>query len=212
VMTQQLIPLLSTNSNQSRLRGSCALGVAPYTNIIIDLYLADEESWTNGQKFQLSELAYTDPVTSQIEYYGFAQGRTYLASFVDNGPQDLDPAPGQFEFDISSLGLSTAALVTVAANYSVDRPGTHNGRTHTSVFAMPVTLQPAPRLAIAKSGTNVFLSWPANQGVFSVQSSATLAPPLWTNLTPQPPIVPVGTNYQATVVISNAPAFFRLAR
>jgi hypothetical protein len=204
-----IIPALFASSTQASLRGSCAPGLAPYTNIMIDVYLADEEGWTNGQVFQFSELAYTNSLGETL-YNGFVQGRTYLGSFVDNGLQDLDPAPGQFVFDVSSLNISVSDLVTVAANYSADPPGTHNGRTHTSNFAMPIHLLPAPRLKIAMLAQNIVISWPTNSGLLTFQSTQTLYPPDWTDLMEQPPIISVGTNYEARLPISAGAVFFRL--
>ncbi|PYX63927.1 MAG: hypothetical protein DMG78_31095, partial [Acidobacteria bacterium] len=131
-----IIPILSTNSTFPRLTGTCAVGVAPYTNIIIDVYQLDPEGWENGKLFGLSELITPDGVTN-----GFPQGRKYLGSFVDNGPQDSDPAVGKFSFDLSAFDLGPG-LVTVTANYSADPPGTHKGRTHTSNFSNPVGLIP----------------------------------------------------------------------
>jgi hypothetical protein len=210
--TGQIIPQLFTNSTQGRLRGSCPLGVAPYTNIVIDVYLADEEAWTNGQQFQLAELMYYDPVTATPQYYGFAQGRTWLASFVANGPLDLNPAVGQFDLDISALNLTTSTLITAAASYSADPVGAHNARAHTGPFATPITLQPAPRLSATQSGNNLLLSWPASQGLFTIQSTPGLAPPVWSNLQPQPPIQQVGADYQAILPLTSSRGFFRLAR
>jgi hypothetical protein len=212
IETNQIIPEISTNSNQSLLRGTCALGVAPYTNIIIDVYAADEEGWTNGQKFSLLELAYTDPITMDTKYYGFPQGKTYLGSFVDNGPKDLNPAAGQFTLDISSLGIGTSTLVTLAASYSADPPGTHNGRTHTSEFANPLTLVSAPRLRIARSGTNVVISWATNAGTFTIQATPQFGPTSWASLAPQPTVSVVGTNYEATIPINTTQRYIRLAR
>jgi hypothetical protein len=212
IETNQIIPEISTNSNQSLLRGTCALGVAPYTNIIIDVYAADEEGWTNGQKFSLLELAYTDPITMDTKYYGFPQGKTYLGSFVDNGPKDLNPAAGQFTLDISSLGIGTSTLVTLAASYSADPPGTHNGRTHTSEFANPLTLVSAPRLRIARSGANVVISWATNAGTFTIQATPQFGPTSWASLAPQPTVSVVGTNYEATIPINATQRYIRLAR
>jgi len=203
-----IIPTLLTSSTQAHLRGTCALGKYPYTNVIIDVYLADEEGWTNGQTFEFFELAYTNSLGGTL-YYGFAQGKTYLGSFVDNGPQDLDPAPGQFDLDISSFNVPVSDLVTVAANYSADLPGTHNGRTHTSNFAMPINLLPAPRMNIARINDFVVLSWPTNSGQLTIQSTPSLAPPDWTDLD-DVPINPVGTNYEARLPIASTDVFFRL--
>ncbi len=205
--TNAIIPALSRNSTQGRLRGSCALGKGSYTNIIIDVYLADEEGWTNGQLFQFSELAYTNSV-GDTQYYGFAQGRVYLGSFVDNGPQDLDPAPAQFDFDISSINIPVNELVTITANYSADPPGTHNGRVHTSNFAMPITLLPAPRLRIAQTGNNLMISWPTNSGPMTIQFTTNLVPANWMDTEVQGTLM--GTNYQASLPISSTSVFFRL--
>jgi hypothetical protein len=210
--TDQVLPVLSTNSSQGRLRGSCAQGVPPYTNVIVDVYVADEEGWTNGQKFELQELAYTDPSDGSTRFYGFAQGRRYLGSFVENGPEDLNPVPGQFEFDIRAFGLDTTSLITVAANYSADLPGTHNGQTHTSDFAMPVTLQPAPNLVAIRSGTGLSLLWPTNAGSFTIQSTPTIEPTSWVDLAPQPLVTVAGTNYKAELAVTNASRFYRLVR
>ncbi|HEY3914700.1 MAG TPA: hypothetical protein VGN61_09460 [Verrucomicrobiae bacterium] len=210
--TNALIPVLSTNSSQGILRGGCALGMAPYTNVIIDVYLADEEGWTNGQQFQFAELAYTDPATGNTLYQGFPQGKTWLATFTANGPQNLDPTPAQFAFDISSLGLSTNVLITLTASYSIDPPSTPNGRAQTSPFAFPITLRAAPRLTIAQAGANIALIWPASDGQFTIQSSISLSPSVWTNLVPEPTPVQMGADYKAIVAFPTATGFYRLAR
>jgi hypothetical protein len=202
-----IIPALSASSTQVRLRGSYAPGNAPYTNIVIDVYLADEEGWTNGQIFQFPELAYMNDAGDTL-YHGFAQGRTYLGSFTDNGPQDLDPTPGQFDFDISSLNIPVSALVTVAANYSADPPGTHNGRTHTSNFAMPITLLPAPRIGFTKIANTLKISWPTNSGLLTIQSATKLAPSDWMDINPA--VNQSGTNYEASLPILPTNVFFRL--
>ncbi|HVV01709.1 MAG TPA: hypothetical protein VHH88_10135, partial [Verrucomicrobiae bacterium] len=67
LVTNAIMPTLDGTSSQGILRGTCPLGLDPYTNVVVDLYLADQESWTNGQKLQLEELAYYDPVTAQTE-------------------------------------------------------------------------------------------------------------------------------------------------
>lgn len=211
-VNQAIIPQLATNCSQSRLRGSCAAGVAPFTNIVVDVYLADEEGWTNGQKFQLSELSYTDPLTLGTKYHGFTQGHEYLGSFTDNGPQDLDPAVGQFEFDISALNVATNQLVTVTVSYSAAAPGTHNAPAHTSNFSLPVTLEASPKLFITLSASNVLLWWPTNAGVFNIQTSPHLSPPAWMDLSPQPGLLVTGTLFQAALPVGGSNAFFRLTR
>jgi hypothetical protein len=201
-----LFPTLATNSTAQLLRGTYPDVVAPYTNLALDVYLADQEAWTNGQKFQFPELAH------ESGYAGFAAGHSWLASFDPQGPANLDPAPGQFAFDLSALAIPADALVTVAASYSVSAPGTHNAIAHTGPFALPVKLPTVPRLGIAVSGTNLFLTWPTNTGSFSVQTSVTLHPPAWANVDPPPVLHNVGTNWQAKIIFSGPAAFFRLTR
>jgi hypothetical protein len=207
-----IFPALATNSTQALLRGTVAPGVGAFTNIVIDVYLADNEAWTNGQQFQFSELAYPDPVTGATDYYGFAEGNTWLATFNVNSPANLDPTPGNFAFDISALHIPADALVTVAASYATNAPGAHNAVAHTSPFALPVTLQIVPPLAIAAVGTNIFLTWPTNAGAFTIQTTAALNPPAWANLNPPPAIQTAGTNYSAKINFSGPSAFFRLLR
>ena len=205
-------PVLTTNSTTTLLLGSVPSGIAPFTNIVVDVYLADNEAWTNGQQFQFSELAYIDPATMQTAYYGFAEGHTWLGAFNVNSPANLDPAPGQFAFDIRALHIPANELVTVAASYSPDAPGAHNAAAHTSPFALPITLQVVPPLTIAAVGTNIFLSWPTNAGAFTIQITAALNPPTWTNFLPQPAVQIVGTSFQAELIFGGGAAFFRLIR
>lgn len=119
----------TTNSIFPNLIGTFPIGIAPYTNVIIDVYQLDPEGWTNGQLFALPEL--TDGLTYTN---GFPQGSKYLASFpVSNS--------GAFALNVSRLDLGPGPI-TVTANYSADPPGTTHGRTHTSNFSTPGSLLP----------------------------------------------------------------------
>lgn len=203
-----VIPQLSTNLSQGRLRGVADVGLDPYTNLVVDVYVADSESWTNGRKFELSELWYTGP-SGETLFDGFAVGRTYLRSFADNGPQDLNPAPGAFEFDIGLLNAPAGAMVTVTANYLADSPGTRNARTHTSLFAKPVALPVLPKLALKTSGSALLLSWPAAAGTMRLQSTTSLTQPAWTDLTPQPQATQVGDDFQVTIPAGSGTLYLR---
>jgi len=117
-----VIPNLNTNSAYPRLKGTFAPGIAPYTNIFIDVYQLDQEGWTNGMA-----LSYFDTFNN-----GFAQGSKYFASFTVSNT-------GAFDIDLTGK-TTTLGPLTVTVNYSADPPGTHNGRVHTSNFSSPVTL------------------------------------------------------------------------
>lgn len=176
--TGDIIPLLSASSTAADIIGTCApTNGGAYSNIFIDVYILDQEGWTNGQDQALFEL--TDNATYTN---GFAQGRTYLGTFVDNGPTDRDPAVGRFNFNASALGLTAGMQLTVTANYSQDPPGTTHGRTHTSNFSNPVTVRSPLRIAsISRSGTTVSLSWTGGSAPYTVQKASAVTGP-WNTL------------------------------
>jgi hypothetical protein len=65
-----IIPGLdSTNSIFPNLVGTFPPGIAPYTNVIIDVYQLDQEGWNNGKQFVLAELTDNSTYTN-----GFPQG------------------------------------------------------------------------------------------------------------------------------------------
>ena len=116
-------PVISEQSTGQRLKGTVPAPNAEHPTVIVDLYVADAEGLQTGIDAGIPELP-----------NGFVQGRRYVASFVVDGPADLDPAPNQFEFDISGLG---GGNLTLTANYSRDPAGTANPRILTSPFSAP---------------------------------------------------------------------------
>ena len=110
--------------------GTFAPGIAPYTNIVVDVYQADPEGWANGQLFNEMELVDPSGTTN-----GFAQGKKYLGSI---------PVANTGSFNLTLPGLADVGigLVTVTVNYSADPAGTHNGRVLTGNFANPIYMYP----------------------------------------------------------------------
>ena len=177
-MPELVVPQISTNSTQSRISGRVDLGLDPYTNIMIDVYIADMEGWTNGQAFFLGELTWYDEEFAP-QYHGFAQGRTFLGTFVENGPEDLNPEPGSFEFNVGGWGLAAGTPITATANYSALPPRTRNAPVQRAC-RFPVNLMPGlePQVTIGRGGENsVTLSWPAAAGSFTIQSASAFAVP-----------------------------------
>jgi hypothetical protein len=88
-------PVIDTNSTAAMLMGICGTPVgAPFTNLVVDLYVSDP----------LGDAA------------GIPQGKTWLASFVES---PAAAAAGTFAFDITSLGLS-GTKVTLTVTYTSD--------------------------------------------------------------------------------------------
>jgi len=159
---ENLWPTLSASTTVSRLIGTAPLPTNTYPVVMIDLYVADPEGMATGKAL--------DPA---LYPNGWIQGKTSLGTFLDNGPADLNPAVGAYEFDISSLGLGVNTLLTVTANYSPSPAATHNGVTVTTLFSVPVPAGPGsvtPTLTVTRDASgDVILTYTG-----LLQSSATL--------------------------------------
>lgn len=191
-------PVLATNSTATRVTGTVPAGSTNYPNVMIDLYAVDPEGRTNGMAANIPELP-----------NGFVQGRTYLGSFT------VTATNGTFDFDTSSLSLAAGTLVTATANYSSAPAGTHNAPTITSAFSAPVTLGEGTgggsvTLSASRSGNNLVLAWPASAAGFMVQSSDSVVPANWADVTPQPAVVPNGNQNTVTIPIGAGNKFYRL--
>lgn len=178
-----VIPALDAGSSQfPTLAGTFAPGTNGFTNVIIDVYQLDPYGWTNGQAFALSELTDFSTYTN-----GFPQGKKYLGSF---------PVANTGSFNITlppSADLGSG--VTVTANYSKSPAGTALAATMTSEFAMPIFW---PVISMTQSGGNLNLSWDPANGLYTVQTNASVVSPgTWGNFTVgnvAPPVsVPIGT-------------------
>lgn len=174
-----LAPVLATNSTRQLLRGTLPLG-GPGTNgltaAVIDLHLAKP-----GREPESPDIGMR------------------LASFTEGGLADLDPAPAAFAFDVSAVpGLDSATHLVVTSTLA-DVTGTDTS-PFSNLLELPAT---APRLAIARAGTDVILTW--NDPAFAAQIHVgNLADPTgWTNL-------PAGSPARVPLA-GNSSAFFRLA-
>lgn len=132
-----------------------------------------------------------DPTTSATK----PQGKTWLASYKDNGPQDLDPTTNSFRFNICALAIpATGAKLVVQETVKDDISA------GSSTFSSALSLPDVPNtLSISTlTPTSVSVSWQAN-GV--LQATPNLNPAVWTNV---PGCSPV------TLPSSSSRLFFRL--
>jgi hypothetical protein len=179
-------PVLSA-STITTLNGTFNAPTNSATNIVIDVYLPDPQSQTNGAKFDYAFFGGTAGP-------GFVEGRTHLGSFLDNGPYDSDPAVGAFSLNIAGLGLAHGTKVTVAVVYSK--------------WARPVVT------SITHSGSSTTLTWSGDNGGpfnvvgaggassgFGVQSASSLAGP-WTTT--------FAANNSITLPAAGSIAFYRI--
>ena len=194
-------PVLLTNSSTSRLVGTVPVPGTDFPTVMVDLYTIDQEGFTNGMAANIPELP-----------FGFVQGKSYLGSYT------VTSTDGTFDFAIGNLGLAEGTQVTVTANYSASPAGTPDAPVLTSAFSAPVALSnigqgdTGPTLTASHSGNNLVLAWPATATGYMVQSSDNVAPGNWTDLDPQPPVVPAADQNTATLTISSGVKFYRLRK
>jgi hypothetical protein len=100
--TLLLIPVIAS-ANATTLSGTCGLPLQntnqfgiPYTNLFIDLYLADPEP--------------ANP----------PQGMTWLARYTENSTADSNPAVGAFSVSTAGLGLHSGSKITLTVTYTTD--------------------------------------------------------------------------------------------
>jgi hypothetical protein len=167
--------VLNTNlTSTRRLVGTVPIAETnnyPYT--ILDLYAANPESRQLGR----------DSLIPEFSTNGFVLGDSYLGSLVVGSTNNHNPNPGQFDFDLSKLGLHGGFKLTVTANYSMDPPGAHNARVLTSPFADPLNLPLAlkiDRISIVTGG-KIQIDW---TGTGTLQSTPVLpaSPTSWTDV------------------------------
>ncbi len=156
---------LDPASTTTLLQGSVppALSTPDVTGPVIDVYIADA--------FGL----YQSPAAPQ--------GRSYLGSYVVDGPGDLNLAAGSFSVNIAPLNLTAAELarVTITANYTLS--GVQDVTTSFSpILGTVVIPPPLGGLNVSPNAGGVQLQWTGGTSPFRVDSATDPAGP-WAALT-----------------------------
>jgi hypothetical protein len=130
------------------------------------------------------------------------QGKKWLATYADNGPQDLDSQTNYFRFNLCSLPISsTGAKITVNETCG-DTDATDDSYVGSSRFATAFALPDVSNaLSISKAVGSVTLTWQMN-GVLQTNTSLT-SPGTWGNVSGCSPV---------TLSVGAAPLFFRVAQ
>lgn len=133
----------------------------------------------------------------------------YLGTFFEGGPDDLNPAAGEFTFDLSTLGVPGGSKLCVAVTYSSSETSSEAGTSVTSPASNAVETggsvsQPIGSIAISRDGSNVKITWQTGTPPFQVQRRATVAGGAWEN------VGSVTTEKTATIAVGSSPAFFRV--
>ena len=194
------VTAVDPGSSTRRFKGTFPLGRAPFTNVVVDVYVANEEGLTNGAKFQT--LTNILPV--------WAQGESVLAyNLQADKLGDLNPATGAFTFNLAPYNIAAGTKVTVTASYALaGAVGTYMGRMHTSRFSLPVSLNAVAPIIITSIVNNgngtATLTWTGGDAPYILEQCATLpaAPGSWSA---------VSTNATASATVSlGGAAYFRV--
>jgi hypothetical protein len=127
-----------TAATTTSLSGTCQAPKPAFPDVYVDVYISDPGGDAAG-----------DP-----------QGLTYLGTYKVDGPADSNPAANAFTFDISALGLSSGAKITLAATYR-------------KTGAQPTIT------SITRSGANAVIAFTGGLPTYGVQQTASLAPANW---------------------------------
>ncbi len=134
-----------------------------------------------------------------------------------NSENNLANAAGITTFG-PNVSMTTKAIC-IAAKGSINStnnpaagPDSGSETTLYTVINNPAPVPSAPRITVSRSGGDLLLSWPVDAGLFTLQSTPSVLPTSWADVTPQPATTQVGNNYQMTVQIGAGKAYFRLAR
>jgi hypothetical protein len=125
------------------LKGTIPAPSAACPNVELDLYLADPAA-----------LAKTNFWPAAMTHPG-----TFLGTFTDNGPSDLNPIANEISIDVSSMGLTDRTYLAAAASYS-SISGRFNA-THaiTSPMSNPVSIKPTLIIKANPATFTTELSW-----------------------------------------------------
>ncbi len=104
-------------------------------------------------------------------------------------------------------------IATSGQYYGMDLSADGRNMVLGAAFGNAYVLEPACRLSVTKSGSNVILSWPEYYTSAVIESSATLDPGTFAELYPQPAVKTANGEKSAVIAIDPAtPAFYRLRK
>jgi hypothetical protein len=132
----------------------------------------------------------TNPRTAYVEYGSSDQGAIIIGTEFDPATPAMANWNGMLDdVAVFNVALSQAQIQTVMAG-------------DFSAFV------PRPLLSVSSSAGNIVLSWPATQATFHLQSTTTLTPASWSNVSTAP--VPSGGLEVVTLPDGTGTQFFRL--
>ena len=173
------------------LKGTIPAPSAAYPNVALDLYLPDSAALA---KANFWPAAMTHP-------------GTFLGSYTDNGPGDLNPNVNEISIDVSGLGLTDTTYLAAAASYSSVAGSFNATNAVTSPMSNPVSAKPTLAIKVDSTLNTAELSWLGAPNAYDLQlNNAVEAAGNWF---PLPAANHVrGRNVSTTVAERFEPAYF----
>lgn len=135
------------------LKGTIPAPSAAYPNAALDLYLADPTALANARFWPA---AMTHP-------------GTFLGTYTDNGPADLNPNANEISIDVSGLGLTDTTYLAAAASYSSVAGSFNATNAVTSPMSNPVSAKPTLAIKVNTTLFTTELSWLGAPDAFDLQ-------------------------------------------
>jgi uncharacterized repeat protein (TIGR03803 family) len=147
--------------------------------------------------------------------YGTAIGVSQLGVSVGYGTV--------FQLNTNGTGFTTLYNLTNGTDGSAPLGGvilsgntlygtTSEGGASDSGTLYSLALPPVvpPRLSIVSAGGNVIVSWPTNSAEFTLESSPTILPAVWSTVNPPPTLI--GGMFTVTNPIAGSQQYYRLSQ
>ena len=135
------------------LKGTIPAPSAAYPNVALDLYLADPAALA---KANFWPAAMTHP-------------GTFLGTYTDNGPADLNPNANEISIDVSGLGLTDTTYLAAAASYSSIAGSFNAPNAVTSPMSNPISAKPTLAIKVNTTLNTTELSWLGVPDAFDLQ-------------------------------------------
>ena len=126
-----------------------------YPNSVLDLYRVDPAA-----------LAKTTFWPAALVHPG-----TYLGSFTDNGPGDLNPVSNELSIDVSAFGLTDTTYIAAAASYSAVAGSFNAPDAVTTPMSNPISAKPTLSITVDTTALTAELSWLGAPDAFDALSN-----------------------------------------
>jgi len=181
-----------TNINGSILGSNALLVVTPLYHFI----------WSQIPSPRFANAPFSVIVQAQNLTNGLATNFTSTVALGStNGIAVVPAASGNFIQGVWTGAVTVAQTATNLVLQATDASGDYG-------IANPVNIVNLPALTSVTSGGTLLLYWPTSPTGFSLQTTPSLAPPKWVNVTSTP--FQIGNQYLLPVTFTGSNAFYRL--